>query len=68
MHSAATLSQFHWNISTMTDLLVLAGARAPKCRAFGDRWASVVGQRAAAVATRMESFDQGDIIVGSKCS
>ena len=61
-HSAATLSQFHSNISMMTDLL-LVGAR-PKWRAFvlGPWRCPAAGDESAvATATKRASLDQVDI-------
>lgn len=63
MHSAAILSQFHWNICTMTDLLGFAVAR-PKCRALvAGPWRrpATDGESAAATATKSESFAQDDM-------
>ncbi len=64
-HSAATLSQFHSNISMMTGLLLFTTR--PKGRAFAallGPWlcSAMTGEESAvATATKRASFDQVDI-------
>ena len=69
MHSCATLSQLHWNISTMTSLdveeAVLSCWVCEDTRVFVKcaRPASARGARVAASETRSESLDQEGMIV-----
>ena len=73
VHSEATLSQFHWNISTMT-FLSDDGARAStaalrepaepiRTRVVDDRWPSAIGESAAARETKRARLDQDGIVV-----
>ena len=64
VHSAATLSQLHSNISMITVLLV-AGARQPRERALREGWHSTAGARAAAAATKRESLYQESMFKGA---